>query len=212
MPIQLSINIGETVGQTYITEKLLAAGKTSNVFVARSKLNTEAKRVALKVYPIDIEQSTLNNDIAVLQSIGGKTHFSNCLEQGTYRKFSYLALELLGPTLSDIMKRPQMKKLNLSSVVKVGIQGLEALSILHSAGFVHGQVCMENFAIGYTQETAGNLYLIDFTGSKRIDDESLNKGNKTNEDRLSTKIRLVQNDLQCLMKMMMTLYRGGEEV
>ncbi|KAA6390014.1 MAG: hypothetical protein EZS28_014461 [Streblomastix strix] len=41
---------------------------------------------------------------------------------------------------SDIIHRPQIQKLCLSSVAKIGIQSLDALSTLHKAGFVHGKV------------------------------------------------------------------------
>ncbi|KAA6371482.1 MAG: hypothetical protein EZS28_032991 [Streblomastix strix] len=148
------IYIGEIVGSTFVTEKLLAAGKTSTIFIARFKGNPEVNLVALKMQPIDIEYSTLNNDITALKSIGGKEQFPKIYRFGTHRQFSFLAMQLLGPTLSDIIKRAVMKKLSISSVAKVGIQGLEALSTLHSAGFVHSQICSENFAIGYTKETA----------------------------------------------------------
>ncbi|KAA6399807.1 MAG: hypothetical protein EZS28_004661 [Streblomastix strix] len=214
------IYIGEIVGSTFVTEKLLAAGKTSTVFIARSKGNQEANRVALKMQPIGSEYSTLNNDIAVLNSIESKKQFPKIYRFGTHRQFSFLAMQLLGPTLSDIIKRPMMKKLSISSVAKVGIQGLEALSTLHSAGFVHGNIRLENFAIGYTKETAGNIYLIGFAMSKRINNEDLNietqngqkSDNKTNEDRLNSKTKLIQNDLFQLLKMIMALYRGIDEV
>ncbi|KAA6397056.1 MAG: hypothetical protein EZS28_007417 [Streblomastix strix] len=154
------VQIGELVGSTFVTEKLLAAGKTSTILIARSKGNPDLNLVALKVQPIYIEPQTLNNDIAVLKSTQGKEHFSKIYMFGTHRQFSFMAVELLGPTLSDIIKRPQMEVFSISSVVKVGIQGLEALSTLHSAGFVHGQVNSKNFAIGYTKESAGIIYLI----------------------------------------------------
>ncbi|KAA6319387.1 MAG: hypothetical protein EZS28_054824 [Streblomastix strix] len=70
-----SIYIGEIIVSTYVTEKLLAAGKTSTVFIARSKSNQEVNLVALKVQPIGTEQQTLNNDIAVLKSIGGMEYY-----------------------------------------------------------------------------------------------------------------------------------------
>ncbi|KAA6390500.1 MAG: hypothetical protein EZS28_013969 [Streblomastix strix] len=64
-----SIYIEEIVGSIFVTEKLLAAGKTSTIFNRHSNSNQEAKLVALKMQLIDIKYSTLNNDNAVLKNI-----------------------------------------------------------------------------------------------------------------------------------------------
>ncbi|KAA6389825.1 MAG: hypothetical protein EZS28_014647 [Streblomastix strix] len=132
------ICIGETVGQIYVVERILAAGKFSTVYIARAG----QKLVALKVVPIQNGNSNLDIDIAVLKSIGGRDLFPKMFGFGSHRQYRFIAMQLLGPTLNDIMKRPLMQKLCLSSVAKIGIQGLEALSTLHNAGFIHGKVSM----------------------------------------------------------------------
>ncbi|KAA6372288.1 MAG: hypothetical protein EZS28_032186 [Streblomastix strix] len=193
------ICIGEIVASTFMTERLLSAGKQSTVFQARSKHRMEGNRVALKIIPIGNGQQTLDNDIAVLKCIGGQNHFAKLNEIGSHRQFQFLAMELLGPTLCDILKRPQKSRFSLSSVAKVGIQCLEALSTLHKAGFVHRKIRSEKILIGHVKETSGNIFLIDFKQSQRIKDQD-------------TKIKLVQNDLHYLLKMLMALYRGVEDV
>ncbi|KAA6395382.1 MAG: hypothetical protein EZS28_009093 [Streblomastix strix] len=185
-------------------KKLLAAGKLSNVFVARPRQGADSKRVALK-------------------NVGGSKHFAKIHGLGQHLYFQYLAMDLLGPTIYDIVKRPQMQKLSLSSVVKIGIQCLEILSVLHSAGFAHGRICLENFAIGFNKETQRNLYLIDFSESKKIDNkneyqtqENIQDGqlkdNALKYQQTNKCIQLVQNDLQDLLRMLMALFRGvGED-
>ncbi|KAA6376917.1 MAG: hypothetical protein EZS28_027556 [Streblomastix strix] len=212
------ICIGETVGQIYVVERILAAGKSSTVYIARAG----QELVALKVVPIQNGNSNLDIDIAVLKSIGGRDHFLKMFGFGSHRQYRFIAMQLLGPTLNDIMKRPLMQKLCLSSVAKIGIQGLEALSTLHIAGFIHGKVSMENLMIGYNKEASGKIYLTDFSQSHKIDGNQINSNNKA-EKRLSSgsstenfgmksKIKLIQNDLYCLLKMLMALYSGVEEV
>ncbi|KAA6311292.1 MAG: hypothetical protein EZS28_056155 [Streblomastix strix] len=65
------IYIGETIGQKYVVERMLAAGKSSTVFIAHAKHDTRKERVALEVAPIENGQTDLDNDITVLKSIEG---------------------------------------------------------------------------------------------------------------------------------------------
>ncbi|KAA6376433.1 MAG: hypothetical protein EZS28_028039 [Streblomastix strix] len=114
-----------------------------------------------------------------------------------------------------------MQKLCLSSVAKIGIQSLDALSTLHKAGFVHGKVGSENIMIGYNKDTSWMIYLIDFSQSQQINEnqineneqtrKTLNSGNSTGIMELNSNIKLIQNDLYCLLKMLMALYNGVEE-
>ncbi|KAA6380468.1 MAG: hypothetical protein EZS28_024006 [Streblomastix strix] len=134
------ICIEETVCMIYVVERMLASGKFPTVFVARAKNDAGQEHVALKVVPIGSGHSALLNEIAILKSVGGREHFTKLFGIGLHRQYKFLAMELLGPTLYDIIHRPQMQKLSLSSVIKIGIQCLEALSTLHRAGFVHGKV------------------------------------------------------------------------
>ncbi|KAA6381730.1 MAG: hypothetical protein EZS28_022743, partial [Streblomastix strix] len=134
------IYIGETIGQKYVVERMLAAGKSSTVFVAHTKHDARQERVALKVAPIENGQTDLDNDIAVLKSIDGKKYFAKIIGFVLHRQYKFLAMEQLGTSVNDIIHRPQIQKLCLSSVAKIGIQSLDALSTLHKAGFVHGKV------------------------------------------------------------------------
>ncbi|KAA6395661.1 MAG: hypothetical protein EZS28_008812 [Streblomastix strix] len=137
---QNPIFIGETVGQAYVVERMLAAGKFSTVFVARAIHDTKQELVALKVIPIEKGYPTLDKDIAILKIIGGRNHFAKIIGNGTHRQHKFIAMHLLGPTLNDIKHLPQIQKMAIYSVAKIGIQGLDALSTLHKAGFIHGKI------------------------------------------------------------------------
>ncbi|KAA6329594.1 MAG: putative tau-tubulin kinase 2, partial [Streblomastix strix] len=63
-------------------------------------------------------------------------------------------------------KRPC--QFSIVSTLKFGIQGIEALSTLHRAGFVHRDIKPGNFVIGNCIETCGIFYLIDFGLCKKI--------------------------------------------
>ncbi|KAA6374097.1 MAG: putative Tau tubulin kinase 1 [Streblomastix strix] len=194
-----SIKIGEIIESTYKIERLLAVGQQSTIFQARSLRSTDANYFALKLEYINLGQAILQNEVVVLQRIGGREHFAQIYKYGLHKQYKFLAIDLLGPNVSDILRQTQIRKLSLSSVVKIGIQGLEALSTLHKAGFTHGQINSENIVIGYQKEQSGNLYLIDFAQSQQIN--SRKKSAKT-----INILQLVQNDLHSLLRMVMSLY------
>ncbi|KAA6383328.1 MAG: putative Tau-tubulin kinase 1 [Streblomastix strix] len=56
----------------------------------------------------------------------------------------------------------------LHSVLKFGVQAIEAIQALHKAGFVHRDIKPSNFVIGNTVETSSNIYLIDFGLCKKL--------------------------------------------
>ncbi|KAA6361631.1 MAG: hypothetical protein EZS28_042842 [Streblomastix strix] len=77
-------------------------------------------------------------------------------------------MELLGPSIIEVVNRQKPYKFTLSQVLQFGIQGIESLSSIHSHGFVHRDIKPGNFVIGNTVETSGIFYLIDFGLCKRL--------------------------------------------
>ncbi|KAA6367777.1 MAG: hypothetical protein EZS28_036697 [Streblomastix strix] len=77
-------------------------------------------------------------------------------------------MELLGPSMIEVVNRQKPYKFTLSQVLKFGIQGIESLDSIHAQGFVHRDVKPGNFVIGNTVETSGIFYLIDFGLCKRL--------------------------------------------
>ncbi|KAA6325078.1 MAG: putative Tau-tubulin kinase 1, partial [Streblomastix strix] len=57
---------------------------------------------------------------------------------------------------------------SLPSVLKFGIQAIEAIQIVHKQGFVHRDIKPGNFLIGNTQGTTSLFYLTDFGLCKKL--------------------------------------------
>ncbi|KAA6361474.1 MAG: hypothetical protein EZS28_042999 [Streblomastix strix] len=77
-------------------------------------------------------------------------------------------MELLGPSLIDLVNRKRPYRFGLRSILKFGVQAIEALQEIHKAGFVHRDIKPSNFVIGSTVETSNRIYLIDFGLCKKL--------------------------------------------
>ncbi|KAA6356917.1 MAG: putative Tau-tubulin kinase 1 [Streblomastix strix] len=87
---------------------------------------------------------------------------------GTHEKYKFVAMELLGPSLIDLVNRKRPYRFNLHSLLKFGVQAIDALQAIHQAGFVHRDIKPSNFVVGNTVETSSRLYLIDFGLCKKL--------------------------------------------
>lgn len=71
-----------------------------------------------------------------------------------------MILEALGPNLRHLQEACPKKHFSKSTAFLLGIQLLERLRDLHSLGYVHNDIKLENILIGY--KDPGKIYLIDF--------------------------------------------------
>ncbi|KAA6369162.1 MAG: putative protein serine/threonine kinase, partial [Streblomastix strix] len=67
-----------------------------------------------------------------------------------------------------LVNRKKPYRFCLHSLLKFGVQAIEALQALHQAGFIHRDIKPSNFVIGSTVETSNNIYIIDFGLCKKL--------------------------------------------
>lgn len=69
-------------------------------------------------------------------------------------------MTLLGKNLDELRRLAPDRRLSHSTVLRIGIQAIQALHDLHTAGFVHRDVKPSNMACGYAQRNV--IFLFDF--------------------------------------------------
>ncbi|KAA6364622.1 MAG: hypothetical protein EZS28_039850, partial [Streblomastix strix] len=137
------VNSGDIVKGIYKLVHQIGTGSFGCVFEAiriGTSLSSSSNRVAIKFDRSPSQLSTLFNETYALRAVTGKAHFPRVFQYGTHNNSKFIVLELLGPDVIDIANRKRPCQFSIVSTLKFGIQGIEALSTLHRAGFVHRDI------------------------------------------------------------------------
>ncbi|CDW57365.1 Pkinase domain containing protein [Trichuris trichiura] len=110
---------------------------------------------------------TLQAEVGILLKLKGARHVLQYLDYGETDQFRFLIMELGGPNLSDLKRFQPTKRFSLSTVLRLGVQFIEAVQDLHRIGFVHRDIKPCNFVIGREMENQKLVYLIDFGIARR---------------------------------------------
>ncbi|KAA6399388.1 MAG: putative Tau-tubulin kinase [Streblomastix strix] len=169
-PITASVplQIGDVIKDRYTLLKQIGAGTYGAIYAALYRGNMVTRLVAIKFEKVTQKYSLQYNEVALMKLLAGSSHFAKFYRCGTHEGFKFVCMELLGPSLIQLVNRKRPYQLNLFQLLKFGVQAIKCLQELHKAGFVHRDVKPENFVIGNTKKTAGTIYLIDFGLCKRL--------------------------------------------
>ncbi|KAA6386706.1 MAG: putative Tau-tubulin kinase 1, partial [Streblomastix strix] len=160
--------VGDIIKQSYTLTREVGAGAYGAIFEARYQGSQGTKNVALKFEKEDMDRPLLLNEVMVMKAMAGNKHYAKFYQYGSHKDYKFVAMELLGPCLIDLVNRKPPFKFTLFSVLKFGLHGLKGLEAMHEAGFVHRDVKPGNFVIGNTKESAGVFFVIDFGLCKKL--------------------------------------------
>ena len=122
--------------------------------------------VAIKFEPKDIDKKTLKNEAKIYQYFGRIDGFPQLKWFGTNENNNYLVMDLLGVSLSEMIN--YYKAFCLKTVLRLGVQIIKRIQILHERFLLHRDIKPDNFLSGLGKAT-NKLHLIDFGISKRYD-------------------------------------------
>lgn len=83
---------------------------------------------------------------------------------GQEGKHRLLIMQLMGPSLEDLMER--RRRFSLKTTLMLGIQMVSRVEFMHSCGFLHRDLKPDNFVLGLGADKR-RLYIIDFGLSTR---------------------------------------------
>lgn len=83
---------------------------------------------------------------------------------GDFPDFSYLAMDLLGPSLDDLFEK--LGGFSKATILQMGIQMLKCVEFLHRCGVIHGDIKGDNFAISATDPR--KIVIFDFGLASKV--------------------------------------------
>ena len=121
----------------------------------------------MKLESAKAAKQVLKMEVAVLKKLQKGPHVCTLIGCGRNEQYSYLIMTLLGRSLADLRRAQPDQHFRASTVIRLGIQMLDAIRGVHNAGFLHRDIKPSNFAIGPTQKneptgSKGCLYIFDF--------------------------------------------------
>ena len=144
-----------------IIEKL-NEGRFGSIFKCE---NTRTKElVAVKMELTNSSLNLLKNEAKIYQYLGDQYGIPRLKWFGKFGDYTYLAIDLLGSSLSQTIK--QNGSMPLNNVITIGIQMLSILKAVHNKYLLHRDIKPDNFMFSLTNN---KLYLIDFGLAKRYD-------------------------------------------
>jgi len=87
---------------------------------------------------------------------------------GTQGNYNIMVIDLLGPSLEDLLNFCK-RKFSLKTVVMLGDQMISRIEFIHSRNFLHRDIKTDNFLIGLGKKK-NQVYAIDFGLAKRYRD------------------------------------------
>ncbi|KAK2955850.1 putative Tau-tubulin kinase [Blattamonas nauphoetae] len=159
---------GDVIQQYFTLKERIGAGSFGEIFHATYDNHKYSKEVAIKFEKYNPQRLLLFAEVQTLSVVGGKPNFPKFYHAGSEGDYRFYAMELLGPSLIDLINQKPPYRFSIATIVNIDIQAIEALRLLHRHGFIHRDVKPGNFVIGRTPETSHTVYLIDYGLCKPI--------------------------------------------
>ncbi|KAA6360935.1 MAG: hypothetical protein EZS28_043538 [Streblomastix strix] len=123
-PTGVPIFPGDIVKEFYTIQRKIGSGAFGTIYSALYQNAGVSKHCAIKFEKEMGECSLISNEVV-------------CGMHNTYR---FVSMELLGPSIIQVVNRGRPYLFSLLQMLKFGIQTIDALRSIHQAGYVHRDV------------------------------------------------------------------------
>jgi serine/threonine protein kinase len=148
---------GDVIGR-YTLGPQIGQGAFGNIFTARD--NETGLIYAVKNESSSSERKSLKFEYKILRRIQGINYFPKLFDYGETKNMSYCVIELIGPSLSSIIKNLPERKFSLSTGIRTSKYVLHAIQSLHVLGFIHRDIKPANILVRIQHSPP--ICLIDF--------------------------------------------------
>jgi serine/threonine protein kinase len=139
----------------------IGEGAFGKIFAARD--SETGLLYAIKNESGSAERKTLAFETKILTRIQECLYFPRLFDSGETNSLAWAAIELVGPSLSAILKHIPAHKLSLSSAIRTAWHTLRALETLHGLGFIHRDLKPADLLVRLSPEASRPpICLIDF--------------------------------------------------
>jgi serine/threonine protein kinase len=147
----------------YVLSKILGKGSFGIVHQGFHKDTLEP--VAIKLEHIQSKNRILAKEYnTYLQVWSEDAGLPRILASGKKDEYQYIVMEMLGPSLEELLRRQQV--FGLKTVLMLADQMIERMRYLHGKGYLHRDIKPENFLMGI-RESQDRVHLIDLGLAKR---------------------------------------------
>lgn len=152
-----------SVVESFTIGPKIGAGAFGEIYAVRNA--GDNKIFALKMEPVTNRKNILELEANVLKRLYPSPYFPKYKAFGRTTAYSWLVMELLGPSLSTVIKRLPSGRLSMSTGLRVADGILCGLEAMHKKGFIHRDVKPSNILLRRSREFP--IAIIDF-GLSRI--------------------------------------------
>lgn len=150
------------ISNKYNIIQKLSEGSFGAIYKAKNIRTNEF--VAIKFESKNSNSKILKNEAKIYQYLEKQTGFPQLKWFGSDYNYTYLVIDLLGVSLSEMIQR--YKKFSLKTTLILGMQIITRIKILHDKYLLHRDIKPDNFLFGLESQT-NKLFLVDFGFSKR---------------------------------------------
>lgn len=135
----------------------IGEGSFGEIYVARAP---DSHLLALKIEPKTTRRKMLEFEIFVFKAVSPHPCFPVFEGAGDTPEYTWLAMELMGPSLASVARRLPKHQLSLSSGLRAMSAVLKGLRHMHELGFVHRDLKPSNILLRMSRDNP--FALIDF--------------------------------------------------